>query len=377
MSGRFPRHNYDDVFDAIQGFVYELRQEPAWSEELDRRATFLEKGCGAGSPWREVADKAVELLPDAIETDRFCWTAVFLSKTGKKKPYWRITETTVGVFSQLQNVITLVKQLLDIEGLSSSARAALKEWLRQSVDLRDKAVSLKADGCQLLYLIYSDSKKPMTTGKKPIKVPSGKKAIKKAMEEAAKNAMEAQSGAESLLKTVPKLFQPVHYAVDSMAAWVAEHPVAPDAQPDGNGGPEDDSALIPATGMPWQEAAERLENLRSQGEPFTSQQKLAKQLLCSSQTINKAIHNTPSLKVWANVEQKKSVIPKAQSINEVVTDRTPQSQEIDPVDEAAIREFIEKADPETKAWFLALSQEDQLAYLDDPGQYPKILGRKP
>lgn len=236
MSGRFPRHNYDDVFDAIQGFVYELRQEPAWSEELDRRATFLEKGCGAGSPWREVADKAVELLPDAIETDRFCWTAVFLSKTGKKKPYWRITETTVGVFSQLQNVITLVKQLLDIEGLSSSARAALKEWLRQSVDLRDKAVSLKADGCQLLYLIYSDSKKPMTTGKKPIKVPSGKKAIKKAMEEAAKNAMEAQSGAESLLKTVPKLFQPVHYAVDSMAAWVAEHPVAPDAQPDGNGG---------------------------------------------------------------------------------------------------------------------------------------------
>jgi hypothetical protein len=38
-----------------------------------------------------------------------------------------------------------------------------------------------------------------------------------------------------------------------------------------------------------QEAAERLERLRTQGEAFTSQHKLAEQIGCSSATINKAI----------------------------------------------------------------------------------------
>jgi hypothetical protein len=47
----------------------------------------------------------------------------------------------------------------------------------------------------------------------------------------------------------------------------------------------------------------------------------------------------------------------------------PQSRERDPLDEVAIREFIEKADAETKAWFLAQSQEYQLLVVNDPDRH--------
>ncbi len=121
------------------------------------------------------------------------------------------------------------------------------------------------------------------------------------------------------------------------------------------------------------EAAERLERLRGQGEPFTSQSKLAEQFGCSSATINKAIKNTPSLQTWAKPTT--STAPRAQSLNEVVTDWTAQRRELQPEDEAALREFIENAEPEVKAWFLALPTASQLEVLDDPDQYHKILGR--
>ena len=45
--------------------------------------------------------------------------------------------------------------------------------------------------------------------------------------------------------------------------------------------------------MTWREAVQRMERLRVQGEPWTSQHKMADQLGCSSGTINKAIKNTP------------------------------------------------------------------------------------
>jgi hypothetical protein len=127
--------------------------------------------------------------------------------------------------------------------------------------------------------------------------------------------------------------------------------------------------------LTWQEAAERLERLRAQGEPFTTQAKMADQLGCSSAMINKAIKNTPKLRTWAKPQT--AAGPGAQSLSDVVTDRTAQSREPDPADDAAIREFVEGADPQTRAWFLALSTEQQLEYLNDPDQHPKILGRKP
>jgi len=133
-------------------------------------------------------------------------------------------------------------------------------------------------------------------------------------------------------------------------------------------------------GMAWEKAAARLERLRKQGEPFTSQAKLAEAFGCSPGTINKAIHNTDSLHEWA----KRRPEPRAQSLNAPVTDQTSQSRELDPAEGAAIREFVEGADPETKAWFLALSPDDQIRYLDDPekhlhdpGKPDRLLGRKP
>jgi hypothetical protein len=133
----------------------------------------------------------------------------------------------------------------------------------------------------------------------------------------------------------------------------------------------------------WQEVAEYLKRLRDEGKPWTSQHKLAKEMGCSSGTINKAIRKTPELQNWA---EQPTATPKAQSLTpwkrgeghiDVVTDRTPDSRVLDPEDEVAIREFIERADPETKAWFLALKPEDQLAFLVDPGKHQQIRGRKP
>jgi hypothetical protein len=126
--------------------------------------------------------------------------------------------------------------------------------------------------------------------------------------------------------------------------------------------------------LTWQETAKRLERLRSQGEPFTSQGRLAEQFGCSSGTINKAVQKTPSLQAWA---KQLGATPKAESINDVVMDRTAQRREPNPVDDAAVREFIERADSETRAWFLALSPEDQIEFVNDPDKHQKILGRTP
>jgi hypothetical protein len=126
----------------------------------------------------------------------------------------------------------------------------------------------------------------------------------------------------------------------------------------------------PPTGMAWQDAAGRMEQLRSQGEPFTSQQELARRFGCSPATIYKAIHQTESLEIWA---KRPTAAPRAQSINPIVTDRTPQRSEPDPEDDAAIREFIERADPEEKAWFLAQSHQDQVSHLNYLADHPELL----
>lgn len=125
--------------------------------------------------------------------------------------------------------------------------------------------------------------------------------------------------------------------------------------------------------MTWQEAAERLERLREQGEPWTSQRAMADKLKCSAATVGRAIEQTPELKTWAAPAGK----PRAQSMTAVVTDGTAQSRELSPEDNAAIREFIETAEPEVKAWFLSLPVDEQLAHLDDPERHDRISGRSP
>ena len=136
------------------------------------------------------------------------------------------------------------------------------------------------------------------------------------------------------------------------------------------------TSLVKSPGMSWKDAAERMKRLCAAGETFTSQHKLAVQFGCSSGTINKAIHKTPCAAGLGKCQT--SSHPRAQSISDVVTDRTSQAREPDPADDAAIREYLD-ADltPEERAFFNGLSTENQLDFLEDPDKHRKILGRQP
>ncbi len=141
------------------------------------------------------------------------------------------------------------------------------------------------------------------------------------------------------------------------------------------GGSQDQTAK----GMTWQDVAGRLKRLRAQGEPWTSQHEMARRFCCSSGTVNKAIRNTPELLSWAKREVAAS--PRARSLSPFVTDRTAQSREPDPREEAAIREYLERdLRPDERAFFNGLSREDQIFFLNDPDKHSvtsKLLGRKP
>jgi hypothetical protein len=172
----------------------------------------------------------------------------------------------------------------------------------------------------------------------------------------------------------------------------------------------------PIAGMTCREVAERLERLRGQGEPWTSYEKMRSRLgVPSKQTVYAAVQSTSELTAWA----KRHAAPRAQQGTEgPVTDRTPQARELSPEDEATIREFIENADPDerafvnemaaatrefqlwyidepaearrrhrehwkehvesdpdTRTWFLGLSAQDQIAWFDDPDRHQRIMPR--
>jgi hypothetical protein len=193
-----------------------------------------------------------------------------------------------------------------------------------------------------------------------------------------------------------------------------ETPAGASGEP-GAGG--DEQPVESDEGMTSQEAAERMNRLRAQGEPWTSQHEMAKRLGCSSATINKAIRNTPELRPWA----KRRSAPKVKDLNETVIDRKNLAQncEPDPQDDAAeaeLRMLFENAgpdergflnsisgaprdyqlwyiqqpaedrrrhrnawkkrvepDPTTKAWFLELALDEKLAFLNDPGEHQKTF----
>jgi biotin operon repressor len=143
--------------------------------------------------------------------------------------------------------------------------------------------------------------------------------------------------------------------------------------------PPEPDELAKSSGMTWQEAAERMKRMFEQGVKYTSQRKLADAIGCSPATINNAIRETPSLHNWARY--KKSSKPKAQSINEVVTDRTAQGRELSPDNYASINEYRETANEEELTFFDALPPSEQVWFLDNtekhgledtPKSWPKV-----
>ncbi|MCI0350195.1 MAG: hypothetical protein L0Z53_12295, partial [Acidobacteriales bacterium] len=137
------------------------------------------------------------------------------------------------------------------------------------------------------------------------------------------------------------------------------------------------------SGMKWPDVAQRLDRLRLQGEPFSSQQKLAEQLGCSAATINRAIRETPRLKPWACPGTE----PKVSRLAGPIFDGCPQSREPTPGSlfeeediDRAMAYVAEEAKPTVKRELMLLPPESRhrIAELlaNDPDSSNKIWRKK-
>jgi hypothetical protein len=102
----------------------------------------------------------------------------------------------------------------------------------------------------------------------------------------------------------------------------------------------------------WEDLRDRLERLRNQGEPYTSNHKLAERFGVSSSTVHKAIQNSKKLQAW-QAEAKQAGRPrKATDLGPVVLHNKAQRTEPDPAEqvdrEAELARLIseQKADHE-------------------------------
>ena len=131
--------------------------------------------------------------------------------------------------------------------------------------------------------------------------------------------------------------------------------------------PPEPDELAKSSGMTWQEAAERMKRMFEQGVKYTSQRKIAKKFVCSSRTINTAVHSSLRLKKWAGLDKQSK--PRAKTLTAPITDRTPLSPELSPEDEASISEYRETANEEKLTFFDALSPSEQVWFLDNPEKH--------
>jgi hypothetical protein len=79
-------------------------------------------------------------------------------------------------------------------------------------------------------------------------------------------------------------------------------------------------------GMPWRGAAERLLQLKRQGECFTSRAKMADRIGCSSSTVQRAIVGTEELRTWA-AKAAPSGRPAAVGLSDSIADNVVQTRE--------------------------------------------------
>jgi len=144
----------------------------------------------------------------------------------------------------------------------------------------------------------------------------------------------------------------------------------------------------------WHDVQARLIRLYEVGEAYTSQRELAKRMKCSKSTMNKAFNASGKLKSW--MERRDMASPKAQSLNEVVTDTTVSRQEDNPADrplddevDQIMGQLIEQAKPDERAKLNELNNEGRRKmaklYLEQQGDQHiedkatkgnRILGRK-
>ena len=149
----------------------------------------------------------------------------------------------------------------------------------------------------------------------------------------------------------------------------------------------------------WRKVQERLLRLYEAGEPCIPYRAFAQRFGCSASTVHKAIKNSPRLTGWVARHAKRS--PKAQSLNEMVTDKTPSQREANPADylpdgevDRIMGVLIEEAQPAERAGLHELDAEGRRelakAYQDhkqEPDSAPlnladkskpiRLRGRKP
>ncbi len=107
-----------------------------------------------------------------------------------------------------------------------------------------------------------------------------------------------------------------------------------------------------AKGMGREEVFKRLVELWQQGEPFTTCEEMAERFGCSDTTVHRAIQRSEKLKAWAAKGPKRT-----QRLDDVVLDRTAQSREPAPDDDAQLRELIEQAEPSLRAFLHTVPPE--------------------
>jgi hypothetical protein len=111
-------------------------------------------------------------------------------------------------------------------------------------------------------------------------------------------------------------------------------------------------------GMSWREAQHEAEQIRSDGERFTSYPKMAKRIGCSRSTLHKAIkdYGTVELQEWASKQRGESRLNAAPEVAAVAIENRPQNREADPADitedadiELTLAYLLDQAKPEERA----------------------------
>jgi len=106
----------------------------------------------------------------------------------------------------------------------------------------------------------------------------------------------------------------------------------------------------------------RLERMERSGTKYTGMETLAAQLNCSKATIHKAIHASPRLEKWAQLDVPVGRTPRAESLTEVALDSVASPASGDPADllpgedvDLIMAKLIEQAMPEERVRLQSLS----------------------
>jgi len=137
------------ILDAIERFVHELRTVPGGLAELERRVSFVETQCAAGSPYDAARQRAVLLCPTAPE--ELCRARCAIEQLHPEQPY-RPPYLAAEVDAIRHDVIKAILEEPSLE-LTSDAKEAFVAWHRECRNISFEAVRLGVDGCRHLYHI--------------------------------------------------------------------------------------------------------------------------------------------------------------------------------------------------------------------------------